>query len=88
MSIIDNFMSEVIDLNETEKEETILFLAKALLCDKDADFVRKTSQKVMLTVLPFLVDVATEHIRIKIEKEGGEKIEVGRFSKMSKDDKR
>jgi len=75
MSIIDNFMSQVIDLNETEKEETILFLAKALVCDKDNDFVRKVSKKVMLIVLPFLIDAATNMI-----KKGGEKVEVGRES--------
>lgn len=77
MSIVDDFMSQVIDLDEKEKEETILFLAKALLCEKDASFVRKTSKKVMLVVLPFLTDVATNMIKEK----GGEKVEVGRESK-------
>jgi len=57
LSTIDNFMSQVIDLNEKEKEETILFLAKALLCEKDNDFVKKVSQKVLLVVLPFLTNI-------------------------------
>ena len=70
MSIVDNFMAQVIDLDEKEKEETILFLAKALLCDKDSDFVRNVSKKVMLVVLPFLVDV----LKNNLEKKGGEKV--------------
>ena len=33
MPIIDDFMSKVVDLNEKEKEETILFLAESLICE-------------------------------------------------------
>jgi len=73
-------MSQVIDLDEKEKEETILFLAKALLCEKDNDFVKKISQKVLLVVLPFLTDVATNIIK----KRGGEKIESVGIGKESK----
>jgi len=73
-------MSQVIDLDEKEKEETILFLAKALLCEKDNDFVKKISQKVLLVVLPFLADVATNIIL----KKGGEKVESVGIGKESK----
>ena len=71
MSILDDFMSQVIDLDEKEKEETILFLAKALLCEKDNEFIKKVSPKVLLVILPFLADVAINIIK----KKGGEKVE-------------
>ena len=57
MSIIDNFMSQVIDLNEKEKEETILFLAEALVSE-NYDFLKSISPKVQNTVLPFLTSIA------------------------------
>ena len=62
-------MSQVIDFNEKEKEETILFLAEALICE-NPQVVKKISDKVHLIVLPFLVDVATKMIK----NEGGEKV--------------
>ena len=71
MSIIDDFMSQVIDLDEKEKKETILFLANALFCGKAIDFIGGISDKVMLIVLPFLVDAAVESIKNK-EMKGSE----------------
>ena len=70
MSIIDDFMSQVIDLNEKEKEEVILFLAEALVCG-DPNFIRNVSKKVTKIVLPFLVDVLMDRFKEK----GGEKVE-------------
>ena len=74
MSGIDDFMSQVVDLNETEKEQTILFLASALACGNPS-FIRNVSKKVTKIVLPFLVDVLKEGLERKIE--GGEKVELG-----------
>jgi len=74
MSMIDDFMSKVIDLDEKEKEETILFLANALPCGKAIDFIGGISHKVMFIVLPFLTDIAIESIKNK-EMKGGEKVE-------------
>ena len=70
MSLVDSFMSKVIDLDEKEKEETILFLANALLCERDNNFVRNISKKVTLIVLPFLTDILINHIK----NNGGEKV--------------
>ena len=67
MSIIDKFMSRVVDLDEKEKEETILFLAEALVND-NYEFLKSISPKVQNIVLPFLTSVA-----IKSNMEGGEK---------------
>ena len=75
MSIIDNFMSKVIDLDEKEKEEVILFLAEALLC-VNPSVVKNVSIKVSVIVLPFLTDVAVSHLE-KIKKKGGEKVGTG-----------
>jgi hypothetical protein len=72
MSMIDNFMSQVIDLNETEKEETILFLATALVCGDPAT-IKNISRKVTLIVMPFLVDVLL--YKIKENDKGGERFE-------------
>ena len=57
MTIIDNLMSQVIDFNEKEKEETILFLAEALVND-NFEFLKHISPKVQNIVLPFLTGVA------------------------------
>lgn len=72
MSIIDDFMSKVIDLDEKEKEETILFLAKALLMDGSFKFLKLISPKVQNIVLPFLTSVAVKGNE-RIIKKGGEK---------------
>lgn len=83
MSQIDDFMSQVVDLNETEKEQAILFLANALACG-DPSFVRNVSKKVIKIVLPFLVDVLKEGLERKIE--GGEKVESKISGRISKRD--
>lgn len=57
MKIINDFMSKVIDFTEKEKEETILFLAEALIND-NYGFLKKISPKVQDIVLPFLTSVA------------------------------
>ena len=59
MSTIDNFMSKVINLDEKEKEETILFLAEALIND-NYEFLKSISPKVQNIVLPFLTDIAVK----------------------------
>ena len=84
MSIIDKFMSQVIDLDEKEKEETILFLAEALIND-NYEFLKKISNKVQFMVLAFLT-----HVEIKGQKEremeGGEKVgSIGTGKKSEKD---
>ena len=56
-TIIDKFMSKVVDLDEKEKEETILFLAEALVND-NYEFLKSMSPKVQNIVLPFLTGVA------------------------------
>ena len=83
MSILDNFMSQVVDLDEKEKEQTILFLATALVCG-DPSFIRNVSKKVTKIVLPFLVDVLKEGLERKIE--GGEKVESRISGRISKRD--
>lgn len=75
VSIIDNFMSKVIDLNEKEKEETILFLAETLLND-NYEFLKKISPKVQNIVLPFLTSVAIKGNEEKMER--GEKSETNK----------
>ena len=75
-------MSQIIDLDEKEKEETILFLAKAILCERDNDFIKKISKKVLLIVLPFLTDVAMNIILDK----GGEKVGSIGIGKVSEKD--
>jgi len=70
VSIIDKFMSQVVDLDEKEKEETILFLAEALVND-NYEFLKSISPKVQNIVLPFLTGVA-----IRGYMGGGEKVEV------------
>ena len=74
MSVIDDFMSKVIDLDEKEKEEVILFLANALLYPKFTDHLKNISVKVHLVMLPFLTDVA---MKIMKEEKGGEKVGTG-----------
>lgn len=57
MSITDDFMSKLIDLDEKEKEEVILFLAEALIND-NYEFLKRISKKVQLMVLDFLTRIA------------------------------
>jgi len=49
MSIIDDFMSKVVDLNEKEKVETILFLAESLIYENPG-VIKRTSDKISLTI--------------------------------------
>lgn len=72
MSIIDNFMSRVVDLDEKEKEETVLFLAEALAND-NFEFLKSISPKVQNIVLPFLSDLAVKANEKMIKERGGEK---------------
>ena len=71
MSLIDNFMSQVIDFNEKEKEETILFLATAVTCGNPTNFIRNISKKVTYTVMSFLSETMLKNLKDK----GGEKVE-------------
>ena len=66
-------MSKVIDLDEKEKEEVILFLASALICNKDTAFLKTISKKV-IKILTQFSDLALIE---KIKSEGGEKIGTG-----------
>jgi len=59
VSLTDDFMSKVINLDEKEKEETILFLAEALIND-NYEFLKLISPKVQNIVLPFLTSVAVK----------------------------
>lgn len=70
MGLIDDFMSKVIDLDEKEKEETILFLAESLIND-NFGFLKHISPKVQNIVLPFLTSVAIrgDMVRRKIKEE-------------------
>ena len=61
MSIIDKFMSKVVDLDEKEKEETILFLAEALVND-NFEFLKSISPKVQNIVLPFLTSISRKGV--------------------------
>lgn len=70
-TIIDDFMSKVIDLNETEKEEVIILLANALIRGEPKLVAKSVSMKVMATVLPFMTDAVMEEISVRM-KEGGE----------------
>ena len=67
VSIIDDFMSQVISFTEKEKEETIMFLAEALIND-NYEFLKLISPKVQNIVLPFLTNIA---IRGNEKKIGG-----------------
>jgi hypothetical protein len=71
VSVIDDFMVKVIDLDEKEKEETILFLAEALIND-NFEFLKHISPKVQNIVLPFLTDIETKGNEEKIKE--GEKV--------------
>ena len=76
MSVIDKFMSQVVDLDEKEKEETILFLAEALVND-NFEFLKSISPKVQNIVLPFLTELSIKSIKKTAEflniMKGGEK---------------
>jgi len=52
LSRIDDFMSQVIDLNETEKEEVIRVLASLFCHVKVIPY--RPSKKVMLVLIPFM----------------------------------
>ena len=68
MSTLDDFMAQVIDLDEKEKDETILFLAEALIND-NYEFLKQISPKVQNIVLPFLIDVSIKGNEEKIKEE-------------------
>lgn len=76
MSRIDDFMSQVLDLDETEKEELIRFLA-SVFCHELKITSDRPSKNVMLVLIPFMSDVMIENLK----KSGGEKVEAGRESK-------
>lgn len=82
MSILDNFMSRVVDLDEKEKEEVILFLAAAHV-NSSPDFLKHISEKVRRIIMPFLFDSLAEK---KKKSEGGEKVERVRTGKESEKD--
>lgn len=67
MSVIDNFMSQVVDLTEKEKEEVILFLAEALISD-NYEFLKIISPKVQDIVLPFLISINIKGGRENVKK--------------------
>ena len=71
MSLVDDFISKIIDSTEKEKEETILFLAEALIND-NYEFLKLISPRVQDIVLSFLVDVNIKGQEER-KKEGGEK---------------
>jgi len=83
LSQIDDFMSEVIDLTEKEKEEVILFLASAV-ASLDAEIVKNVSRKVQIIVMPFLVEVLMKKLKKDIK--GGEKVGSNGLGKLSKKD--
>ena len=70
MSRIDDFMSKVIDLTETEKEEVIKYLASAL--SGNIDIYSRPSNNVLVVILPFMSDCLVKNIKA----EGGEKVNV------------
>lgn len=92
MSVIDDLMSKVIDLDEKEKEETILFLAEALIND-NYEFLKRISPKVQMIVLPFLSNLVleilsntkTEMMEKISEDKGGEKDGTGTRLKDNKE---
>lgn len=55
LSRIDDFMSQVIDLTETEKEEVIRFLASVLCRELKLPF--RTSKNVMVVLIPFISNI-------------------------------
>ena len=64
--LVNNFMSKVANLNEKEKEETILFLAEALVND-NYEFLKKISPKVQNIVLPFLTDINVKSVKEAVD---------------------
>ena len=79
MSQIDDFMSKVIDLTETEKEEVIKYLAGAL--SSNLDIQSQPSKNVLVIILPFMCSCLVKNVKA----EGGEKDERSvRFRKESK----
>jgi hypothetical protein len=71
LGLVDEFMSQVVDLTEKEKEQTILFLAEALIND-NYEFLKLISPKVQDIVLPFLTRVEVESWEKR--KKGGKKV--------------
>ena len=69
VSQIDDFMSQVIDLTETEKEEVIKYLASAL--SSNLDIHSQPSNNVLVIILPFMCSCLVKNIK----EEEGEKIE-------------
>lgn len=84
MSRIDDFMSQIIDLDEKEKEEAILFLATALVCGDPAT-IKNISMKVTSIVMPFLIDVLLYKIKKFENDKGGEKVGTNIRGKSKKD---
>ncbi|MBA7589988.1 hypothetical protein ES708_32087 [subsurface metagenome] len=67
MSRIDDFMSQVIDLTETEKEEVIRVLA-SLFCHELKVIPDKPSKNVMLVLVPFMSSLMMENLKKTVEK--------------------
>lgn len=62
MSRIDDFMSQVIDLDETEKEELIRFLA-SVFCHELKVIPDRPSKNVMLVLIPFMSNIMMEDLK-------------------------
>ena len=62
MSRIDDFMSQVIDLDETEKEEVIRVLA-SILCPEPKVIPDKPSKNVMIVLIPFMSNLMVENLK-------------------------
>lgn len=73
MSHLDDFMSQVLDLTETEKEEVIRFLASAF-CHELKITSNMPSKNVMLVLIPFMSNVMVENLKRgefkKVDKKG------------------
>lgn len=67
MSKIDDFMSQVIDLDETEKEEVIRVLA-SLFCSEPKVIRDTPSKNVMLVLIPFMSNIMMENLKKTVEK--------------------
>lgn len=61
MSRLDDFMSQILDLTETEKEEVIRFLASALC--HELEVTAKPSKKVMLILIPFMANIMVDQLK-------------------------
>ena len=68
MTTVDEFMAQVISLDEKEKDETILFLAEALISE-NYEFLKHISPKVQNIVMPFLTSVEIKGNEEKMKEE-------------------